>query len=108
MNGLHCWWEGLSGESRAAIIAAAVGPVVAEILGVRRKMVRSFYINTLEKLEAAETRLYSDHELRERAGTRYGTSVFPMEQVAKKAKISMFRAKLATKWNERNQKYGNA
>ena len=106
MHRLYCWWEGISGESRAAIIAAAVGPITAEILGVRKRMIRSFYINTLEKLETAEKRVRADHEKRWESGESYGDSIFPLEQLADKAKISMFRARLATKWNERIKKYG--
>jgi hypothetical protein len=106
LHSLYCWWKGLSGESRAAIIAAIVGPVTVEILGIRGKMMRSFYINTIEKLETAEKQLQANHELRWRAGTNYDNSIFSLEQLAAKAKISMFRAKLAAKWNERVKKYG--
>jgi hypothetical protein len=106
LHRLYCWWKGLSGESRAAIIAAVVGPVTAEILGIRRKMIKSFYIRTIEKLEKAEKQIWADKDKRWLTGENYGTSVYPLGQLAVKAKISMFRAKLAARWNERIQKYG--
>jgi hypothetical protein len=79
---------------------------MVEILGIRKKMIKSFYIRTIEKLETAEKQIQADHDLRWRAGTAYGGSIFPLEQVAAKAKISMFRANLAAKWGSRIKKYG--
>ena len=106
MHSLYCWWKGLSGESRAAIIAAIVGPVTVEILGIRSKMMRLFYINTLGRLETAEKQIRADHDKRWVTGENYESFLYPLGQLAEKAKISMFRAKLAAKWHERNRKYG--
>jgi hypothetical protein len=108
MHWLYCWWKGLSGDARAAVIAAIVGPVTVEILGVREKMMRLFYIRTLERLEAAENQIRTDNDKRWPGiiDVDSNGSFFPLAQVATKAGIGLFRAKLAKKWNNRMKKYG--
>jgi Na+/pantothenate symporter len=71
---LHRWWAALSGEAKAAIIAAIVSPVVSEILGVRTKMIRQFYMRALEKMEAARV------QLREEARVKH-PKIFDVDKV---------------------------
>jgi hypothetical protein len=108
--GLHDWWSGLSGESKAAIIAAIVGPIVAAILGIRVRMIRRVYIRILGKLDAAREELKKDPGPWKQGGiiTLDDGSSFPIsvERAAKKAKVWLWLAKRATRWHEEGKKYG--
>jgi hypothetical protein len=108
---LRNWWATLSGESKAAIIAAIVSPVVAAILGFRMRLIRWFYIRTVEKLDAAreQIRKESAQGIRTRLGgpiadlPEYSIS---LEKLAKKANISLWRARRATQWQIRLKRFG--
>jgi hypothetical protein len=112
LSWLRCWWHGLSGEAKAAIIAAVVSPIIAAVLGVRVRVVRWLYIRTLEKLDKAK------EEIRQERRASLGAIIpldedededsFPIltEQVAEKANVRLWLAKKATRWHERTMKYG--
>jgi hypothetical protein len=103
---LHSWWASLSGEARAAIIAAIVGPIVSAFLGL--SMRRFIYIWVLERLD--------DVQKQQNSKPRWGDgkiidvddggTVYPMDFLARQAKIPLRLAKLAIKWKERRKKYG--
>lgn len=113
---MHNWWIGLSSESKTAIIAAvvgaAVGPIVSELLGVRVRLIRWFYIRALEQLDRARRELHAQiiSGIRVRAGGSIDDSEIvsiSIEKVAKKAGISLWRARKAEQWIERARKYGS-
>lgn len=111
MGSLDRWWAALSGESKAAIIAAIIGPIAAEILGIRIRIIRWTYIRTLEKLDRAKERL--DRTLSDGLWPK-GNIIpledsqfpFPFEMVAREAKVWLWLARRATRWQERAKKYG--
>ena len=69
MYPLYCWWMSLSegwklGNDGTA--STAFLSIVSEIFGARKKMMRRFYIRTLERSAAARAELY--REFRQRLG----------------------------------------
>lgn len=104
----------MSSESKTAIIAsvigATVGPIVSEILGVRMRLVRWFYIRTLEKLNAARMEIRQDinSKIRHRLGGPLELDAYPvsLEEAAKRAGISLWWAQRANRWLERIKTYG--
>lgn len=113
MGWLYFWWISLSGESKAAIIAAIVGPAAAILLGVPMRLVRWFYMVTLEKLKIAREQIQKDSGKAWRTGgiidVENTDAMFPipLEAAAKKARISLWRARRATRWHERLREFGN-
>lgn len=105
------WWTSLSGESKAAIIAAIVGPITVEILGIRMRLVRWFYIRTIEKLDAAREQIYVEmtSNIRTKLGgpiQPLGNYPIPFDRLAKKAGIWPWRARCAIRWQARVQRFG--
>jgi hypothetical protein len=105
------WWSSLSGESKAAIIAAIVSPIVAAILGVCMRLIRWFYIRTIEKLDAAREQIRKESTLAIR--TRLGGPInelseipISLETLAKKAGLSMWCVQRAMRWYLRLHKFG--
>jgi hypothetical protein len=105
---LQDWWSGLSGESKAAIIAAIVGPFVAAILGLRVRMIRWIYIRTLEKLDRAREEIKRESKASLGAIISVNEDKFPIsvKEAAKKADVWVWLARQATQWHERTKKYG--
>ena len=106
---LSHWWESLSGESRAAIIAAliasVVGPTVTELFGWRARMIRWFHIRTLEKLAVADQELAFVRSLSEIIDiSKFSHSI---EELAKQAGIPVWRAKVAIRWRDRIKEFGS-
>jgi len=113
MEGFNSWWLSLSGESKAAIIAAIVGPIMAVLLGLPMRLIRWFYIAAWEKLEAAREQIRAEAQ---KSVWGPGSAVIEvadfdnpisLEQAAKKAKISLWRARRATSWHRRAKEFGN-
>jgi hypothetical protein len=107
------WWTSLSGESKAAIIAAIVGPITVEILGIRMRSIQWFYIRAIEKLDFAREQIQKENTLNIR--TRLGGPIdivgsqnqsIPLDRLAKKANISLWRANRAVRWQVRRQRFG--
>jgi hypothetical protein len=100
----YYWWLALSGGSKAAIIAAIVGPTVVSLLGLPEKMLRSFHLRSLRRLRKAEAeiRAYYNRPRGEGIINVSPDDSFPisLEQKAKKANMSLWRAKLAEKYQE--------
>jgi hypothetical protein len=109
MDRFSQWWTILSGESKAAIIAAIVGPCAAELLGLRKKMIQSFYMRTLERLEDAKVKLRKEAKAKLPSSiidaNGEDESFYPLEQVAKRAGIWMWVARRATRWKSRVKIY---
>ena len=103
---LSRWWAALSEESRAAVIAAIVSPIVAELLGLRARMIRWFYMRTLDKLESARRRLDNEFERQHPLIISDSGFAYSLDQLAKKAEISTWRAKAAVKWRNRVKEFG--
>jgi hypothetical protein len=103
------WWASLSGESKAAIIAAIVGPCAVEILGLRAQMMRLFYIRTLERLADAKVQLHKEAQVKWHFLTidnEDDDAFYPLERVAKKAGVWKWRARWAMRWKNRIKEYG--
>lgn len=103
------WWSALSGESKAAIIAAIVGPITVSLLGIGPRMMRIFYIRTFEKLSAAREQLSKNSKAKLPAGINDNANYdafYSIEAVAKKAGVSLFWARRAIRWEDRIKKYG--
>jgi len=108
------WWASLSGESKAAIIAAIVGPCVVEILGLRAKMMRLFYIRALERLAVAAEQLRKEDNAKRKwkysgiidVSAMDDSALYPLRRVADRAGVWQWRARLATRWKNRIKEYG--
>jgi hypothetical protein len=87
----------------------AIAASIISILGGVWLMIRWFYIRTLLKLESARKQIRSEQEARWRQaamGEPSETVVpVPLERIARKAGISLWRAKRAVQWDEIRKKY---
>lgn len=108
---LHQWRTSLSGEAKAAIIAAIVGPIVSEILGIRVRMIDNFYWRALEKMAKAKAELRKESErknpqiinVNEAPNPYEDDPFYPIEILAKKAGISLWRARRAIRWRDKQK-----
>src|ERR1700690_3279216 len=105
MRTLHLWWISLSGESRAAIIAAVVSPTVAELFGLRVRMIEWFYMRTLEMLAEANRQL--DGAFTRDVPGIINVSEFShsTEELARQAGVWKWRARAAIKWEGRRKRF---
>jgi hypothetical protein len=106
---LRQWWATLSGESKAAIIAAIVSPVVAAILVLCMGLIRWFYIRIIEKLDVARERIHKAYVIRTRLGgpiSDESPNPIPIERLAQTAKVPLWLANRATQWGRRAQRFG--
>jgi hypothetical protein len=111
MASIYCWWLSLSGESKAAIIAAIIGPITVGILGVPMILIRQLYIRVIEKLDAARDQIHTECALALR--TRIGGPIsddppdpISTERLAKKAKVPLWLVNRAIRWGVRAQRFG--
>jgi hypothetical protein len=87
----------------------AVAASIISILGSVWLMIRWFYVRTLLRLDAARKQIRAEQETRWRqaaTGEPPETVVpIPLERVARKANIPLWRARRATQWDEIRRKY---
>jgi hypothetical protein len=111
VDSLHQWWATLSGESKAAIIAAVVSPVVAAILGLCMGLVRWFYILAIEKMDTAREQIHKEQAsmIRTRLGGPIDDatpSPISTQRLAKAANVPLWFANRAIRWGRRAQRFG--
>jgi hypothetical protein len=111
------WWDTLSTDEKAGIIAAIVSAIVspftANILDIRRRMIRQSYIRTLEKLDKAAQEIVDETHLA--PSTRKGelialsedsSSLLYVEKVVKRAGVTLWWARMALRWKRRIDTFG--
>jgi hypothetical protein len=107
---LKQWWAPLSEGWKIAVFSLATTTslsLLSEVFGARKKMICWLHIRTLERLENARKETLQEHQAKTATIFSWPNDPpIPIENLAERANIALWRARWATRWHERSKKYG--